>query len=58
MIILERKFRSAIIFQTQINEIKNRAVWYESVELPPEIDPNVPIDVDEEAIRNSIKRLF
>lgn len=46
------------MFQTQINEIKNRAVWYESVELPPEIDPNVPIDVDEEAIRNSIKRLF
>lgn len=42
-------------YQSKINEIKNRAVWYETIEYPPEVDPSVPIEIDEEAIRNSIK---
>lgn len=42
-------------YQSKINEIQNRAVWYETIEYPPEIDPSVPIEIDEEAIRASIK---
>lgn len=42
-------------FNRKIQEIKDRAVWYETVEYPPEIDPSVPIVIDEEAIRASVK---
>lgn len=45
-------------FENQIKEIRKRAEWYESIELPPEVDPDTPIFVDEEAIRNSITGLF
>lgn len=40
----------------QIDQIKG--VWYEEVTIPPEVDPSVPIEIDEEAIRNSVKRWF
>ncbi len=39
-------------------QIEGRAEWYETIELPPEVDPDTPIYVDEEAIRNSITGLF
>lgn len=42
-------------FNRKIQEIKDRMVWYETVEYPPEIDPSVPIVIDEEAIRASVK---
>ena len=45
-------------FESQIKEIRRRAEWYETIELPPEVDPDTPIYVDEEAIRNSITGLF
>ncbi|RKJ05546.1 hypothetical protein D7X87_07635 [bacterium D16-54] len=45
-------------FKKQIGEIRKRAEWYETIELPPEVDPDTPVYVDEEAIRNSITRLF
>ena len=38
----------------KIKEIKKRAVWYEEVPVPPEIDPSTPIYVDEDAIRRQI----
>ena len=41
-------------YQRKIDEIKSRAVWYEDVQVPPEIDPNTPIFVDEEAIKKRI----
>jgi len=40
----------------KIEEIRNRAVWYEEVVIPPEIDPSVPIVIDEEAIRRSARK--
>lgn len=43
---------------SQKNNIERRAEWYETIELPPEVDPDTPIYVDEEAIRNSITGLF
>lgn len=42
----------------QMDNIERRAEWYETIELPPEVDPDTPIYVDEEAIRNSITGLF
>ena len=42
----------------QEGQIKSRTVWYETIEIPPEVDPNTPIYVDEEAIRNSITSIF
>lgn len=43
---------------SQKYNIESRAEWYETIELPPEVDPDTPIYVDEEAIRNSITGLF
>ena len=43
--------------QMKVDEIKKRAVWFEEVTIPPEIDPSIPIKIDEEAIRNSVKKL-
>lgn len=45
-----------LLFQKKA--IESRAEWYETIELPPEVDPDTPIYVDEEAIRNSITELF
>ncbi len=45
-----------LLFQKKA--IESRAEWYETIELPPEVDPDTPIYVDEEAIRNSITGLF
>lgn len=42
-------------FHKKIQEIKSRAIWYEIIEHPPEIDPSIPISIDEEAIRNRVK---
>lgn len=42
----------------QKKAIESRAEWYETIELPPEVDPDTPIYVDEEGIRNSITGLF
>ena len=44
--------------RSQKFDIERRAEWYETIELPPEVDPDTPIYVDEEAIRNSITGLF
>lgn len=41
-------------YQKKIDEIKSRAIWYEEVQVPPEVDPSTPINVDEEAIRKKI----
>lgn len=54
MSLKEYQFRSTTI-KLKIREIQDRAVWYETIEYPPEIDPSVPIVIDEEAIRASIK---
>ena len=45
-----------LLFQKKA--IESRAEWYETIELPPEVDPDTPIYVDEEGIRNSITGLF
>ena len=45
-------------FESRIKEIRRRAEWYETIGLPPEVDPDTPIYVDEEAIRNRITGLF
>lgn len=52
----EAAFTRAIPYDTKIEEIRNRAVWYEDVVIPPQIDPSVPIVIDEEAIRRSVRR--
>lgn len=46
----------AIPYDNKIEEIRNRAVWYEDIVIPPEIDPSVPIEIDEEAIRRSARK--
>lgn len=38
----------------KINAIKSKYIWYEDVTIPPEIDPSIPIHVDEDAIRRRI----
>ncbi len=43
--------------QMKVDEIKNRAIWVEEITIPPEIDPNIPITIDEEAIRRSVRKL-
>lgn len=52
------EFRAWNSLWSQKNNIERRAEWYETIELPPEVDPDTPIYVDEEAIRNSITGLF
>ncbi len=52
------EFRAWNSLWNQKENIKRRAEWYETIELPPEVDPDTPIYVDEEAIRNSITGLF
>ncbi len=41
----------------QIQKIRDSAIWYEEVTIPPEIDPSVPIIVDEEGIRKRIMKM-
>lgn len=43
--------------QMKIDEIKNRAIWFEEITIPPEIDPRTPIVIDEDAIRQSVRKL-
>ena len=52
----EATFTRALPYDAKIEEIRNRAVWYEEVVIPPEIDPSVPIVIDEEAIRRSARK--
>ena len=52
----EATFTRALPYDNKIEEIRNRAVWYEDVVIPPEIDPAVPIVIDEEAIRRSVRK--
>lgn len=52
----EATFTRALPYDNKIEEIRNRAVWYEDVVIPPEIDPSVPIVIDEEAIRRSVRK--
>lgn len=52
----EATFTRAMPYDMKIEEIRNRAVWYEDVVIPPEIDPSVPIVIDEEAIRRSVRK--
>lgn len=49
-------FDATFPYNHKIEEIKNRAIWYEEVVIPPEIDPSVPIMIDEEAIRRSVRK--
>lgn len=52
----EAAFTRSLPYDNKIEEIRNRAIWYEDVVIPPEIDPSVPIVIDEEAIRRSVRK--
>lgn len=54
----EATFTRAMPYDNRIKEIEDRCIWYEEVIVPPEIDPSVPIEVDEEAIRKSINSIL
>ena len=41
-------------YKKKIDEVRSRAIWYEEDEVPPEIDPSIPIVVDEETIKKKI----
>lgn len=54
----EATFTRALPYDNRIKEIEERCVWYEEIVIPPEVDPDVPIEIDEEAIRKSISSLL
>ena len=54
--LVEATLTRALPYDNKIEEIRNRAIWYEEVIIPPEIDPSVPIIIDEEAIRSRIRK--
>lgn len=43
-------------YMLKISEIMERAIWYEEVTIPPEVDPSIPIVIDEDAIRRSVRK--
>lgn len=51
----EATFTRALPYDQKIEEIRNRAIWYEEITIPPEVDPSVPIVIDEEAVRKSVR---
>lgn len=54
----EATFTRALPYDNRIKEIEERCIWYEEVVIPPEVDPSVPIEIDEEAIRKSINSIL
>lgn len=58
VVFFEATFTRALPYDNRIKEIEERCVWYEEVVIPPEVDPSVPIDIDEEAIRKSINSIL
>ncbi len=43
-------------YMEKISEIHQRAIWIEEITIPPEVDPSVPIHIDEEMIRKSVRK--
>ena len=52
---IEATMTRTIPYDNKIEEIRNRTIWYEEVLIPPEIDPSIPIVVDEQAIKERIR---
>ena len=54
--LIEATLTRTIPYDNKIEEIRNRAIWYEDVVIPPEVDPSTPIVIDEQAIRERIRK--